>query len=74
MRGRDERIDNAHHKAKGDALHDKTSVKTVKFFRPEDFKFNADKTATCPAGPDAHEQRQHLRPARASIPALRGTR
>ncbi len=50
MRGRDERIDSAHHKAKADALYDKTAVKTVKFFRPEDFEFNADHTATCPAG------------------------
>ena len=50
MRQRDERIDNAHHKAKGDALYDKTALKTVKFFRPEDFSFNDDDTATCPAG------------------------
>jgi transposase len=50
MRGRDERIDNAHHKAKGDALYDKTAVKPVKLFRPEDFNFHADNTATCPAG------------------------
>lgn len=50
MRGRDERIDNAHHKAKGDALHDKTALKTVKWFKPQDFQFNGDHTATCPAG------------------------
>ena len=51
MRQRDERIDNAHHKAKGDALYDKSAgPRTVKLFRPEDFKFNADNTATCPAG------------------------
>ena len=50
MRQRDERIDNAHHKAKGDALHDKAAIKTVKWFRPEDFQFNDDHTATCPAG------------------------
>ena len=50
MRQRDERIDNAHHKAKGDPLYDKTAVKTVKFFRPEDFQFNDDKTATSQAG------------------------
>ena len=50
MRQRDERIDNAHHKAKADPLYDKTAVKTVKFFRPEDFLFNDDNTATCPAG------------------------
>ena len=50
MRGRDERIDNAHHKAQGDALHDKGAVKPLKFFRPGDFKFNDDKSATCPAG------------------------
>ena len=50
MRQRDERIDNAHHKAKGDPLYDKSAVKTLKFFRPEDFQFNDDNTATCPAG------------------------
>jgi transposase len=50
MRQRDERIDNAHHKAKGDALYDKAAVKTLRFFRPEDFKFNDDHTAICPAG------------------------
>ncbi len=50
MRQRDERIDNAHHKAKDDPLYDKTAVKTLKFFRPEDFRFNDDRSATCPAG------------------------
>ena len=50
MRGRDEAIDNAHHKAKDDPLYDKTAVKTLKFFRPEAFKFNDDNTAICPAG------------------------
>ena len=50
MRKRDERIDNAHRKAKDDPLYDKTSVKTLKFFRPEDFRFRDDNTATCPAG------------------------
>ena len=50
MRQRDERIDNAHHKAGGDALHDKTAVKAMKFFRPDDFVFNDNRTATCPAG------------------------
>lgn len=65
MRQRDERIDNAHHKAKGDALYDKTAVKTMKRFRPEDFTFNGDRTATCPAGRTlisnghVHEQRGH---------------
>ena len=50
MRQRDERIDNAHHQVKGDPLHDKTRTKTVKLFRPEDFQFNDDHSATCPAG------------------------
>jgi transposase len=50
MRQRDERIDNAHHKAKGDALHDKGAVKPIKLFRPEDFSFLDDRTALCPAG------------------------
>lgn len=50
MRQRDERIDNAHHKEQGDALHDKTRIQTVKLFRPQDFRFDDDHTATCPAG------------------------
>ena len=50
MRQRDERIDNAHHKAKPDPLHDKSADRPVKFFRPGDFTFNDDRTATCPAG------------------------
>ena len=54
MRQRDERIDNAHHKAKEDPLYDKASIKAVKFFRPRDFKFNDDHTATCPAGKTLH--------------------
>jgi FKBP-type peptidyl-prolyl cis-trans isomerase len=50
MRQRDERIDNAHHKAKGEVLHDKrTSAQPIKLYRPEHFSFHAD-TATCPAG------------------------
>ncbi len=50
MRQRDERIDNAHHKADDDPLHDKTDVQAIKVFRPADFVFNDDRTATCPAG------------------------
>src|SRR5438034_1296104 len=50
MRQRDERIDNAHHKAGGDVLYDKTAVHSVKLYRPGDFVFNEDRTATCPAG------------------------
>lgn len=50
MRQRDERIDNTHHKTGGEVLHDKTASKPIKLFRPGDFKFNDDKTATCPAG------------------------
>jgi len=51
MRQRDERIDNAHHKAKGDALYDKrASDKPIKVFRPEHFRFDGEHTATCPAG------------------------
>ena len=50
MRTRDERIDNAHHKAKPDALYDKNAVKTVKLFKPADFSFHDDHTAICPAG------------------------
>jgi hypothetical protein len=50
MRQRDERIDNAHHKAGGDVLYDKNAVQSIKLFRPGDFIFNDDRTATCPAG------------------------
>jgi transposase len=51
MRQRDERIDNTHHKAKGEALHDKRgTAKPITLYRPEHFKFHGDHTATCPAG------------------------
>jgi transposase len=50
MRQRDERIDNAHHKAGGEVLHDKTADQSIKLYRPGDFSFNDDRTATCPAG------------------------
>ena len=50
MRQRDGRIDNAHHKAKGDALHDKAAAKPLKFFGPRDFRFIDERTAMCPAG------------------------
>jgi hypothetical protein len=50
MRQRDERIDNAHHKAGGEVLYDKTAVQSIKLYRPGDFSFNDDRTATCPAG------------------------
>jgi transposase len=50
MRQRDERIDNAHHKAKGEVLYDKrASAQPIKLYRPEHFSFHGD-TATCPAG------------------------
>ena len=51
MRQRDERIDRAHHKGKGEVLHDKrASVQPIKLYRPEHFTFNGDLTACCPAG------------------------
>jgi transposase len=50
MRQRDERINNAHHKADGEVLHDKTTAQSIKLYRPGDFVFNGDRTATCPAG------------------------
>ena len=51
MRQRDERIDNAHHKAKAEVLHDKRgTAKPITWFRPEHFKFHGDNSATCPAG------------------------
>jgi transposase len=51
MRQRDERIANAHHKAKGDVLYDKSAgIQPIKLYRPEHFVFHGDNTATCPAG------------------------
>jgi len=51
MRQRDERIDNAHHRAKGEVLYDKSaSVQPIKLYRPEHFTFDGKNTATCPAG------------------------
>ena len=43
-------VDSAHHKAGGQVLHDKTASQPIKLFRPGDFIFNDDRTATCPAG------------------------
>ena len=63
MRQRDERIDNAHHKAKDDPLYDKTAVKTLTFFRPEDFQFNDDNTATCPTGKTLATRQTAVQPA-----------
>jgi transposase len=51
MRQRDERIERAHHKAKGEVLYDKrASMRPIKLYRPEHFKFHGNNTATCPAG------------------------
>ena len=51
MRQRDERIDNTHHKAKGEVLYDKRAPpRPIKLYRPEHFEFHGDNTATCPAG------------------------
>ncbi len=48
---RDERSDNAHHKAKGEVLYDKrANIQPIKLYRPEHFSFHGDLTATCPAG------------------------
>jgi transposase len=52
MRQRDERFaDQARHK-QGEVLYDKrgAQAKPIKFFKPEDFVFHDDKTASCPAG------------------------
>jgi hypothetical protein len=56
MRKRDERFaDQGKHKAKGDALHDKSGDDKRKVFRPEDFEFKDDgKTCICPAGKELH--------------------
>jgi len=52
MRKRDERFaEQGRHKAKGDALYDKRAgAKPIKFFKPEDFSFHDEYTASCPAG------------------------
>ena len=54
MRKRDERFeDRDKHKAKADPLYDKQATEQPaqgKHFRPKDFNFNDDITATCPAG------------------------
>jgi hypothetical protein len=54
MRSRDERFESQEkHKAKPDPLYDKQATgepKPIKRFGPKDFTFNADNTATCPAG------------------------
>jgi transposase len=54
MRQRDERFEGqAKYKGKPDPLSEKTTTgqaKEVKRFRPKDFCFNDDNTATCPAG------------------------
>jgi transposase len=54
MRSRDERFAGQDkHKDKPDPLYDKTATgesRPIKHFRPKDFRFNDDNTATCPAG------------------------
>ncbi len=54
MRQRDERFAaQSKYKDKPDPLSEKTATgqpKEVKHFRPKDFRFNDDNTATCPAG------------------------
>jgi IS5 family transposase len=54
MRSRDERFESqANYKRKPDPLSEKKATgqpKEVKRFGPEDFEFNDDNTATCPAG------------------------
>ena len=57
MRKRDERFeDRDKHKAKADPLYDKQTAEQPeqpeqgKHFRPKDFRFNDDNTASCPAG------------------------
>jgi len=54
MRRRDERFENQQkYKANPDPLSEKVTTgqpKEVKRFQPKDFTFNADNTATCPAG------------------------
>ena len=54
MRQRDERFaEQSKYKDKPDPLSEKTATgqpKEVKHFRPKDFRFNDDNTATCPAG------------------------
>ena len=58
MRQRDERFgDQAKHKVKDDPLYDKqptAQAKPRKRFAPQDFHFNHDNTAACPAGKVLH--------------------
>ena len=52
MRRRDERFaDQAKHKAQGEVLYDKRAgTKPIRLFKPEDFSFHDERTASCPAG------------------------
>lgn len=54
MRSRDERLHGQQkHRAKGDPLHEKINsneARSIKAFRPKDFAFHDNNTATCPAG------------------------
>jgi hypothetical protein len=52
MRKRDERFaGQGKHRAQGEVLYDKrAAIKPVKLFRPEDFIFHDERSATCPAG------------------------
>ena len=76
MSQRDERIDNAHHKAKADVLYDKrASVQPIKLYRPEHFEFHGDHTATCPAGQTLTSNGSHLHaPQRRAASAVQGPR
>ena len=53
MRQRDKRFaDQASHEMQGEVLHDKrgTRARPITLFRPEDFIFHDERTASCPAG------------------------
>ena len=52
MRKRDERFaEQGKHRAQGEVLYDKrAAIRPIKLFRPEDFSFHDERSATCPAG------------------------
>ena len=58
MRKRDERLHGqVKYKVKADPLHDKQAASNdimIKLYKPQDFKFNENGTATCPAGNAPH--------------------
>jgi hypothetical protein len=71
MRQRDERIDNAHHKAKRCAVG-QDGGQDSGVVQARELHLQRRPHGHLPSGQDSHGQRQHLRPARTSVPALSG--